>query len=75
MLTLATAILLQETGNLRSDISGGYDGLPGLMFKPLFGVFEYDLYGRTHITCMSSPSWWWCSSLSAGSSIRRSGRR
>ena len=45
MLTLATAILLQETGNLRSDISGGYDGLPGLMFKPLFGVFEYDLTG------------------------------
>ena len=29
MLTLATAIMLQETGNLRSDISGGYDGLPG----------------------------------------------
>src|SRR5690349_5811286 len=48
MLTLATAILLQETGNLRSDISGGYDGLPGLMFKPLFGVFDYDLYGHTN---------------------------
>ncbi len=48
MLTLATAILLQETGNLRSDISGGYDGLPGLEFKPLFGVFEYDLYGHTY---------------------------
>ena len=40
--------MLQETGNLRSDISGGYDGLPGLEFKPLFGVFEYDLYGRTN---------------------------
>ena len=48
MLTLATAILLQETGNLRSDISGGYDGLPGLMFKPLFGIFDYDLYGHTN---------------------------
>jgi branched-chain amino acid transport system permease protein len=47
MLTLATAIMLQETGNLRPDISGGYDGLPGLEFKPLFGVFGYDLYGRT----------------------------
>src|SRR5512144_25077 len=46
MLTLATAILLQETGNLRSDISGGYDGLPGLTFKPLLGVFDYDLYGH-----------------------------
>jgi branched-chain amino acid transport system permease protein len=48
MLTLATAIMLQETGNLRSDFSGGYDGLPGLEFKPLFGLFEYDLYGRTN---------------------------
>jgi branched-chain amino acid transport system permease protein len=48
MLTLATAIMLQETGNLRSDISGGYDGLPGLTFKPLLGVFDYDLYGHTY---------------------------
>ena len=48
MLTLATAIMLQELGNLRSDLSGGYDGLPGLEFKPLFGVFQYDLYGRTN---------------------------
>ena len=48
MLTLATAIMLQETGNLRSDISGGYDGLPGLAFKPLLGVFDYDLYGHTY---------------------------
>jgi branched-chain amino acid transport system permease protein len=46
MLTLATAIMLQETGNLRSDLSGGYDGLPGLTISPLFGVFDYDLYGH-----------------------------
>jgi branched-chain amino acid transport system permease protein len=48
MLTLATAIMLQETGNLRSDFSGGYDGLPGLEFKPLLGIFQYDLYGRAN---------------------------
>jgi branched-chain amino acid transport system permease protein len=48
MLTLATAIMLQETGNLRSDISGGYDGLPGLTFDPLFGKSDYDLYGHTY---------------------------
>ncbi len=48
MLTLATAIMLQETGNLRSDISGGYDGLPGLTFKALLGLFDYDLYGHTY---------------------------
>jgi branched-chain amino acid transport system permease protein len=48
MLTLATAIMLQEAGNLRSDISGGYDGLPGLVISPLFGLFDYDLYGRVN---------------------------
>jgi branched-chain amino acid transport system permease protein len=48
MLTLATAIMLQETGNLRSDISGGYDGLPGLTIAPLFGIFDYDLYGHVN---------------------------
>jgi branched-chain amino acid transport system permease protein len=48
MLTLATAIMLQELGNFRSDISGGYDGVPGLVFQPLFGVFRYDLYGHTN---------------------------
>jgi branched-chain amino acid transport system permease protein len=48
MLTLATAIMILETGNFRSDISGGYDGLPGLVFDPIFGVFEYDLYGHTN---------------------------
>jgi branched-chain amino acid transport system permease protein len=48
MLTLATAIMLRETGNLRSDLSGGYDGLPGLTISPLFGYFDYDLYGHVN---------------------------
>src|ERR1700688_1379259 len=48
MLTLATAIMLQEAGNLRSDFSGGYDGLPGLVISPLLGKFDYDLYGHVN---------------------------
>lgn len=48
MLTLATAIMILETGNFRSDISGGYDGVPGLIFDPLIGLFDYDLYGHTN---------------------------
>jgi branched-chain amino acid transport system permease protein len=48
MLTLATAILILETGNFRSDITGGYDGVPGLVFDPLLGMFQYDLYGHTN---------------------------
>jgi branched-chain amino acid transport system permease protein len=48
MLTIAFAAMLQESGNLRSDITGGYDGLPGLAFDPLLGYFDYDLYGRAN---------------------------
>lgn len=48
MLTIAFAAMLQESGNLRSDLTGGYDGLPGLMFDPLLGTFQYDLYGHTN---------------------------
>jgi branched-chain amino acid transport system permease protein len=46
VLTLSTAIMLQELGNLMKDLTGGYDGLPGLAYKPLLGVFDYDLYGH-----------------------------
>ena len=48
MLTIAFAAMLQEAGNIRSDLTGGYDGLPGLTFSPLLGKFDYDLYGRTN---------------------------
>jgi branched-chain amino acid transport system permease protein len=48
VLTLSTAIMLQELGNLMKDLTGGYDGLPGLAFKPLLGVFDYDLYGHVN---------------------------
>lgn len=48
MLTLATAIMLLEFGNARADITGGYDGVTGINISPLFGIFDYDLYGHTY---------------------------
>jgi len=48
MLTIAFAAMLLESGNLRDDITGGFDGLPGLIIDPLFGTFGYDLYGRVN---------------------------
>jgi branched-chain amino acid transport system permease protein len=48
VLTLSTTIMLQELGNLFPDITGGYDGIPGLQISPLFGVFTYDLYSHTN---------------------------
>jgi branched-chain amino acid transport system permease protein len=48
VLTLSTTIMLQELGNLFPNITGGYDGIPGLQISPLFGVFQYDLYSHTN---------------------------
>jgi branched-chain amino acid transport system permease protein len=48
VLTLSTTIMLQQLGNLFRDFTGGYDGVPGVNIAPLFGVFNYDLYGHTY---------------------------
>ena len=47
MLTLATTILLQETGNLFESVTGGADGLRDVKIDPVFGLFKFDLWGRT----------------------------
>lgn len=48
MLTLATAILLRESANAAEYWTGGFDGLVGISIAPLFGIFEYDLWGHTY---------------------------
>ena len=48
VLTLSTTVMLQELGNLFPGFTGGYDGIPGVAVAPLFGVFDYDLYGHTY---------------------------
>jgi branched-chain amino acid transport system permease protein len=47
VLTLSTTFILQELGNVFEPVTGGYDGLPGLAFAPVLGIFDYDLFGRT----------------------------
>jgi branched-chain amino acid transport system permease protein len=47
MLTLCTMALLEESANLGGDYTGGFDGLPGMEIRPLFGLFAFDpLYPR-----------------------------
>jgi branched-chain amino acid transport system permease protein len=48
VLTLSITIMLQQLGNLFRDFTGGYDGIPGINIAPLFGWFDYDLYGHTY---------------------------
>src|SRR5246127_559281 len=46
MVTLGIALLLRELANRFSDITGGFDGLQGIVIAPLLGRFEFDLFGK-----------------------------
>ncbi|HZH10821.1 MAG TPA: branched-chain amino acid ABC transporter permease [Microvirga sp.] len=47
VLSIAIVQLFHEAANKASAITGGSDGLAGLMVSPLFGIFEFDLWGKT----------------------------
>jgi branched-chain amino acid transport system permease protein len=46
MVTLGTALILLELANKFSDLTGGADGLQGVIMGPLLGRFEFDLMGQ-----------------------------
>ncbi|MBI4754510.1 MAG: branched-chain amino acid ABC transporter permease [Betaproteobacteria bacterium] len=47
MVTLGVAMMLYEAANKLTAITGGVDGLQGVSFTPILGLFGFDLYGRT----------------------------
>jgi branched-chain amino acid transport system permease protein len=47
MVTLGTALILLELANKFSDLTGGADGLQGVILGPVLGQFEFDLMGQT----------------------------
>ncbi|NKI97298.1 branched-chain amino acid ABC transporter permease [Rhizobacter sp. SG703] len=47
MVTLGVASVLYELANKLDGLTGGTDGLQGVVMGPLLGRFEFDLYGRT----------------------------
>jgi branched-chain amino acid transport system permease protein len=47
MVTLGIGLMLYETANQWSSLTGGVDGLSGVEMKPLFGAFRFGLDGRT----------------------------
>jgi branched-chain amino acid transport system permease protein len=47
MITLGVASLLYEAANKMDWLTGGADGLQGIMIAPLLGRFDFDLYGTT----------------------------
>jgi len=46
MVTLGVALVLLELANKLDWLTGGTDGIQGLVFAPLLGRFEFDLAGR-----------------------------
>jgi branched-chain amino acid transport system permease protein len=47
MLTLAIVSIMYEFANRARDITGGDDGLQGIKIDPLFGQFEFNIFGET----------------------------
>jgi branched-chain amino acid transport system permease protein len=48
MLTLCTMALLEQAANMGAEWTGGFDGMPGLAFGKILGLFGFDvLYYRS----------------------------
>ena len=47
MQTLVVAAMLYELANKASRLTGGADGLQGMQVWPIFGLFKFDMSGRT----------------------------
>jgi branched-chain amino acid transport system permease protein len=61
MLTLVVAEMLREVVNKATPITGGADGLQGMVVGPIFGRFNFDLFGRTaYFYCLAVLliGWW-----------------
>jgi branched-chain amino acid transport system permease protein len=55
MLTLVTAEMLQEAANRLGWLTGGADGLQGVVIAPVLGLFRFDLFGRTaYLYCLAT---------------------
>jgi branched-chain amino acid transport system permease protein len=47
MVTLGVAMVLAELANRMAWLTGGADGLAGVVMDPLLGLFAFDIFGRT----------------------------
>ena len=47
MVTMGIALILGEAANQMAWLTGGADGLQGIVMGPILGLFEFDLFGTT----------------------------
>ena len=61
MLTLAITSILLEIANKATWLTGGADGLSGVVVAPILGLFKFDLFGKTaFLYCLAAlfACWW-----------------
>jgi branched-chain amino acid transport system permease protein len=46
MVTLGVALIMREIANQIPDITGGADGLQGVVVAPILGMFQFDIFGH-----------------------------
>ena len=61
MLTLAITSVLLEIANKATNLTGGADGLSGVVVAPILGLFKFDIFGKTaYLYCLIVLllGWW-----------------
>jgi branched-chain amino acid transport system permease protein len=61
MLTLAITSVLLEIANKATALTGGADGLSGVVIAPILGIFKFDIFGKTaFLYCLAVllAGWW-----------------
>ena len=46
MVTLGVALIMREIANQIPDVTGGADGLQGVIVAPILGMFHFDIFGH-----------------------------
>jgi len=66
MVTLGVALIVEEIVTQAKDITGGSDGLQGVMSSPVLGRWSFDLYGHTafwYALAVTFVCFWFCRRL------------
>jgi branched-chain amino acid transport system permease protein len=54
MVTLGVALILREIANQIPDLTGGADGLQGIVVGPILGLWSFDIFGHVgYVYCLS----------------------
>jgi branched-chain amino acid transport system permease protein len=54
MVTLGVALIMREIANQIPEITGGADGLQGVIVGPILGIFQFDIFGHvSYLYCLA----------------------